>query len=239
MAGLVILLAASWLRAEPAKNSPLASLSNSPKDALAGSLRGYLVSHLPVVLYEARPGWDHQEKTPIRKVLKNEGEWRRMVVTAYNLPDSLIFDIRKVNPSSNGPTTFDVFVSLDTRVEYVRQNWRVGIKTFDTSVKARLRIKMNLTFEATTRLESTGSLIPDVVFRLRVLKANVAYDNLEVEHVAGMGGEMARILGDTAKGALSQFYPSLERELIAKANAAIVKAGDTKEVRLGLSNLLK
>jgi hypothetical protein len=31
----------------------------------------------------------------------------------------------------------------------------------------------------------------------------------------------------------------MERDLLAKANAAIVKAGDTKEVRVSLSKLLE
>jgi hypothetical protein len=34
---------------------------------------------------------------------------------------------------------------------------------------------------------------------------------------------------------MHQWHPSFERDLLAKADAAIVKAGDTKEIRIGLS----
>ncbi len=38
---------------------------------------------------------------------------------------------------------------------------------------------------------------------------------------------------------MKKFKPDLERDLLAKANAAIVKAADTKEVRVSLGGLLK
>jgi hypothetical protein len=59
-----------------------------------------------------------------------------------------------------------------------------------------------------------------------------------VEHIAGLGGEAAKLLGDAARGSIKQWRPSMEHELLAKANVAIVKAGDTKEVRVSLSKLL-
>jgi hypothetical protein len=41
------------------------------------------------------------------------------------------------------------------------------------------------------------------------------------------------------KKGLDQWHPSLERELLAKADAALVKAGDLKEVRVGLASLFQ
>jgi hypothetical protein len=69
------------------------------------------------------------------------------------------------------------------------------------------------------------------------MQAQVSYDNLVVEHIAGIGGEAAKLIGDGLKGGLHQWRPSLEKELLAKADAAIVKAADTKEVRVSLSQL--
>jgi hypothetical protein len=59
-----------------------------------------------------------------------------------------------------------------------------------------------------------------------------------VEHIAGVGGEAAKLLGDAARSSMKHWHPSFERRLIEKANEAVVKAGDTKEVRLGLTGLL-
>jgi hypothetical protein len=137
-----------------------------------------------------------------------------------------------------GRMTFTAFISFDTHIDFDRQIWHTGTRTYSGSIRARLRIKLTLHCEATARLDSRGAVLPDAVFRLRVLQADSGYDNFVVEHIAGMGGEAAKLLGDAARGSLKQWRPSMERELLAKADAAIVKAGDTKEVRVSLSKLL-
>ena len=122
---------------------------------------------------------------------------------------------------------------------YDHQKWDEGLKLWDSTLRARLRVKLRLRCEATARLETNGTLLPDAVLRLRVVQADVRYDNLVVEHVAGIGGAGARLLGEAARGRLREVKPSLERDLLTKADAAIVKAGDTKEVRVRLADLLK
>jgi hypothetical protein len=115
--------------------------------------------------------------------------------------------------------------------------WKTGVKLYDGEVRAKLRVKLKMTCEATTRVENKGGLLPDLVFRLRVTKADFQYDNLTIQHIAGIGGEAAKVIGDTVMATLRQVHPSLERDMIAKADAAIVKAADTKEIRLGLGSL--
>ena len=93
---------------------------------------------------------------------------------------------------------------------------------------------------ATSRTEpKPGSFIPDFVFRLKVNEAQLFYENLVIEHTAGLGGDAARILGEFAVETVKKAKPELERDLLNKANAAIVKAADTKEVRVSLDFLLK
>ena len=60
-----------------------------------------------------------------------------------------------------------------------------------------------------------------------------------VEHTAGIGGDAAKALGEAVVHTVKQVKPQLERDLLAKANAAIVKAGDTKEIRVALGKLLE
>jgi hypothetical protein len=81
--------------------------------------------------------------------------------------------------------------------------------------------------------------LPDIVFRLRVVKATVSYDNLVVEHLNGVGGSPARLMGEALRSTLKQWKPSIERNLLARAEVAIVKAADTREVRIGLGGLVK
>jgi hypothetical protein len=61
---------------------------------------------------------------------------------------------------------------------------------------------------------------------------------VEVIHLPGLGGDAAKVLGEAVLGTIKQVHPSMERRLLEKANAAIVKAGDTKEVRISFKALL-
>ena len=77
-----------------------------------------------------------------------------------------------------------------------------------------------------------------MIVRLHVLSSSFGYDDVVVEHTAGVGGDAAKVLGELMLGIVKQAKPSLERKLIEKANAAVVKAGDTKEVRVSLADWL-
>jgi len=225
----------------------------SATDTLAATVRGLLVEHIPPVLLEDNRHWGQQKLVtrglewkgkgqPLpqtQKSYKNHGVWRRVKVTANNLRDTLVFELRDVQHAGPDSITFTVHVAFDARVEYEQQNWRSGVRTYSGSVRARLRLKAALFCAMTTRLDKKDKLIPDVVFRSRVLRADLGYENFVVEHVNGVGGELAKLIGNAAQDILHAFRPSLERKLLEKGNAAIVKAGDTKEVRLSLTKLLK
>jgi hypothetical protein len=238
-------------RPGPDPAAALAALAGNPTDALAGTLRGLLLQELPTPLFQDASHWGRQRDVArgLRRFsrgraddaddpreLKNDGLWWRVTVTAPNAADSLVLDLRDVRQMEPGRMTFTAFVSFDTDAEYERQRWNAGRRLYSGGVRARARVKLTLDCEAVTRLES-GKLLPEAVFRLRVLRSDFRYDNLVFEHVLGVGGEAARLLGEAAHASVNQWRPSLERRLTEKVNAAIVKAGDTKEVRLGLSRL--
>ncbi len=235
-------------------DEPAELLGHTNSDALAGTLRGLLVRYAPTTLYEASPNWGDTDPVvngvtwrgkhlPLRPHLqykeKNDGVWRKLRVTAENLPNTLIFDLRNVRNPEPGRMTFDVFIAFDAKFHYEQQTWERGHRLYAGSARVRFRPQLLLNCECVTRLEPNGTFVPDAVFRLRVVKADLRYDNFVVEHVGGVGGEGARLIGDGAKAVLREWRPELERELLDRADAAIVKAGDTQEVRLSLSNLFK
>ncbi len=239
----------------PPPSNPLALLGNGTPEALAGNLRGYLVQALPPVLYEDTHDWGHMKLMPrglewtgkrklklvpeVQKGHKPDGIWRRVRISANNLRDTLVLDLRDVQEAGPGRLLFTVFLAFDSQVQYEQQNWRMGVRTYSGEVRARLRVKATLNCEVTSRMEKGASLIPDLVFRIRVLRSAVGYENLVVEHINGVGGEMAQLLGETVKAGVHQWKPSLERNALEKANAAIVKAGDTKDVRLSMTKLFQ
>jgi hypothetical protein len=255
IAPVLILLAASTAHAGGFKGidplSALSALSDTSLASLSGSLRALLLQTLPTPLYVNETHWGQQKEVQVgvtwkgsglnihaepRMKLKNDGKWWKVRVTAPNLADTLVFDLRDVQTPEPGRLLFTAFASFDVNADYERQDWDDGVRLLSTEVRGRMRVKLTLHCEATSRTEKNGAL-PEVVFRLRVVKAECAYDNLVVEHIAGVGGELAKLIGDATLGGMKQWHPSFEKHLLEKADAAIVKAGDTKEVRLSLGKL--
>jgi hypothetical protein len=247
-----LLLAAGTARAQI---PPLPVPAGSSSEDLVFTLRPYLVQMIPAVLIDERRDWGKQKlvtrgiewkgkgkfglRPSVQKAHKNHGVWRKVRVATGNLDSSLVLDLRNLQKPAADRMTFTVFLSFDARVDYDQQNWRSGIRTYAGSVRARLRPRLTMHCEVTTRLVKGKGLLPDMVFRARVLAADLGYDHFVVEHVAGVGGDMAKLLGSAAHACVNQWKPSIERNLIARANAAIVKAGDTKEIRLSLSKLFE
>ncbi len=244
MAG--VLVAAAAVRAAP---PPLPD----PTAALAVNLRGLLIESLPTPLYEDTSHWGKQRLVAgrtrwrgkgtnihpeVEQVLKNDGRWWKVRVTASRPASTLALDIRDVQKPEPGRLLFTAFLATDADVELDRQTWKQGVRLYSGSTRARLRVKLALHCEAVTRVETTGKLLPEAVFRLRVLQADLNYDHLVVEHMAGVGGDAAKVLGEAVHATVRGLRPSLERNLLAKANAAIVRAGDTREVRVSLLSLL-
>jgi hypothetical protein len=220
-------------------------------EVLAAKLRDFIIQELPDPLFEEQKNWGHTASVPnglrlenkgqrlraeVSRTEKNHGTWRKIKVTAVDLPKTFTFDIRDVRKLDQGRTQFNVVMSLDSRLDGTQQNWSNGIKLYDGSLRAKLRIKLNLECETTTRIEPKGWLVPDLVFRLKVNQAKADYDHFVTEHIGGLGGDAAKTLGDALQKILR---PAIERKLLPKAQNAIVKAADTKEVRVSLSGLVK
>jgi hypothetical protein len=216
--------------------------------ALADGLRPFLIEAVPSPLFEKSYNWGKQSMSfhgikwrglepRVVKAPRNDGTWRKVKVTAWNLPHFLTlkaYDLQQVDAERQ---TFKVYLSFRAIVDYEQQNWESGVRLYSGSVKANLRLHALLECENHMRFENGKSLLPDVVMRMRVVKATVKYDDLNVDHIAGLGGSAARVLGDAVHDVVKTIRPSLEESMLARANAAIVKAADTREVRISLGKL--
>ena len=218
---------------------------------LSKVLKPLLADALPPVLYEKHDNWGHTTmaahaihwrglRPEIKKTPRNDGVWKHIEISVRNPKQTVeirMYGLKKVNDEKQ---TLKTDLAFLCGVGYDQQNWKSGVRLWSGSVRARLRVKAHLDCENIIRLETKEkSFLPDIVFRLRVTKAQVGYDDLVVEHIAGLGGTAAKVIGETFHDAMNQWKPSIERNLIEKANAAIVKAADTREVRIGLSGLFK
>jgi hypothetical protein len=215
-------------------SSALGSLTGGTSTAaLAGNLRGLILDFFPDPILEDARHWG-LKKRGLGGKWRNDGRWYKVRIAGRNVRDTLVVDLRDLRQPGKGVTTFRLFVSFDASLVLHRQTWKAGLRLYSGETRARCRVRLTLDCEALTKFEKTKNFLPDAVFRLRVVRSDLGYDNVVVEHTAGVGGDAAEILGDFLIGGLRQWKPSLERKLREKANAAIVKAADTKEIRVNL-----
>jgi hypothetical protein len=229
-----------------AQSPPAAKpLPDSLARELSESLRSLLLFSLPEPLHEDDSHWGGQKPVPRRikfragglevvKKPKNDGDWWKVIVIAQRPAETLQIEVRDLKQVEPGKLTFTTHLALDMHVDYDRQKWRDGIRLWSAGLRARMRAHLTLACEVQSSLVQRDGPFPELTFRLRAVQSQVGYDNVKVEHIAGIGGDGAKILGDLFLRTVRQWRPSLERKLLEKANAAIVKAGDTKEVRVGL-----
>ena len=175
----------------------------------------------------------------IAYVPRNHGNWQQTRATSNNLPHNLVLKLRDLQVRDAEHITFKMFLALPATIEFHQQIWQNGLLVLVTKARARLRIKADLNIETTIKLDSKGEILPDLVLGLRIADARVSYDNLVLENIDGIGGDAARLTGETIRSALKRWKPSLERDLLDKARTAVLRAGETREVRVSLAKLIK
>lgn len=232
----VLLLLAPAARAQPPADQA---------QALSALFRDLLLTHLPEPLVETKRNWGQQKPAPgkvIRRLegqMLNDGHWQAVRVQALDPAKTLALAIGELVHPGPGKSTFNAYLGLDVRLTVENQFWKRGVRLYSGETRARCRAALKLACEVTDKLETKpGSLLPDVVFRVRVASADLNYADLVCEHTAGLDGDAAAKLGAVMHDLIKQAKPNLERDLLAKANAAVVKAADTKEVRVAFDRVL-
>lgn len=240
------LLALTGARADEPSAVNLAEISQA--------FRSLLLANLPAPLIEKSYNWGKQREAVVGlkwkrdglllkpeaiKKMHNDGIWRKIRVEA-DAPDKLLqLAVSELKTVEEGKITFKVNVAMPVHVHFEQQMWESGIRLYSGSTRARCKVGVLLQCEVTSKVEfKKDSFLPEVTFRSRVTDAKLGYDDFVVEHTLGVGGDAAKLIGEGVFETVRQAKPSLEEELLLKGNRAIVKAGDTKEIRLKLDQLL-
>ena len=246
--GLLLFLTASpFVSAKPDASAMV------PVEAehLTQLLRGLLLANIPTPMAETNHGWGHQREVLVgmkwhklkpepNLALRNDGHWQKVRIEAINPNESLALGIRDIVSPEPGKTTFEAFLGMNVRMFYEQQLWKSGVRLYGGETRARCWVALRVVCELTSRLESQpGQILPVAVLRVRVTEADLHYTKLVVEHTVGLDGAAAKVVGDVMHKFINKIKPNLERDLLDKANTAIIKAADTKEIRVELDKLLR
>ena len=225
-----------------------------PTKQLGSLLREMVVAQMPTPLHEQDINWGHQKLVPVgvkwhkdglllkpevQEKLHNDGLWRRIKVEAINPAKTFELSVDEAAAKDGGKFVLRMSAFMPVKVTFNQQLWKAGTRLYSGETRANCFIAVKIEGESTTRFVKGKSFLPDMIFRVRVTKADFSYQSLKVEHTLGVGGDLAKIFGEAMIDTVKVIKPSLETKLIEKANAAIVKAGDAKEIRVGVGSLFK
>ncbi len=223
--------------------------------AITKLMREMALQHMPNPLVKSNDGWGKQKEFVVGKVmlrnpnkfgpeapreLVNDGLWRRFTVTARDPADTLAIGITElVRPEADKMlVTINVLMDIDFRME--QQLWVRGRQLYSGETRGHCKGAVELKATVIHKTEfKPGSLFPEIALKITTTDAKLFYDKLVIDHTAGLDGEDAKKVGDLVIDFVKTNMPELEKQLLEKGNAAIVKAAGTKEVRLQLDKLMK
>ena len=234
---------------------PPPTMTAEEMKSLSNVARQLVLKYLPDPALSTKRNWDHQKEVIVRidgerkgpfnwkfepkKELKNDGHWTAIKLSAIDPETKLRIELKDVTTPEPGKTTFTAIVTGPVKFDFEQQLWKAGIRIFSGETRGRCDTTTVLDCESTSKLDwAPGKLLPAQILRVKVTKADVNYENLKIEHTAGVGGDAAKTVGETVLKAVKLMKPNLEKDLLKKANDAIVKAGDSKEIRLELEKLV-
>jgi hypothetical protein len=234
---------------------PVPSLPTDPAEAeaLASVLRDLLKKNMPDPITKSNHNWGHQKAVNVTmhhheglkfwsetvQEMKNDGTWRR---TDIRIPDrdKVTLEVKELTHPEEGKmlaTLSAVAERVDLHFE--QQIWHTGIRLYSGETRGHCKGALLVKAEVETKTEiKKGSFFPTVSLKLHVISAELFYEKLVVDHTAGLDGEAAKALGDLTISIIKAIKPHLEKDLLEKADAAIVKAAQSKELTVTLDKLM-
>jgi hypothetical protein len=231
---------------------PEAKTDPAEAEAVAKMLRDLVQKNLPDPLTKGGENWGNQVTLVVRyregfrrwsepvEETVNDGLWRRFDV---RIPDPKSIKLEVTELTHPAPDRMDITVSTTCErvdIHFEHQLWRNGRRLYAGETRAHCKSLLVLKAEVVTKTEfKKGELFPEVTLKVKVTDADLSYDDLVVEKTAGIEGPAAQVLSDLVLKTVKAVKPDLEKDLLEKANAAIVKAAGEREFKVTLGKVME
>ena len=223
-------------------------------EALTQVLRQLVKKNLPDPLSKTSQNWDHQKAVtvvhrhreglrvwsePVEE-MRNDGVWRRTTIRLPE-PDKLALAVTELTHPAEGKMLLTVAaVAERVDIRFEQQIWKNGLRLYGGETRGHCKGALSLKAEVVSNVVfKKGSFLPEVTLAVKVTGAEIFYEKLVVDHTAGLDGEAAKVLGGVMIDTVKAVKPHLEEELLAKANAAVLKAAGAREFKFALDKLLE
>jgi hypothetical protein len=223
--------------------------------AISKIMRDMALQKMPDPLVKADDGWGKQKEYAMGRVMLrntgrlppeaprvvvNDGLWRRFTVSARDPEKTLAIGITELVRPSADTMFVTINVAMDINFKMEQQLWKRGHRLYSGETRGHCKSAVQLKATVVHKTEfKPGSLIPDVALKVTTTDAKLFYDKLTIDHTAGIDGPDAQAIADAVIDLVKSVKPDIEKDLLEKGNAAIVKAAGTREVKLELDKLMK
>jgi hypothetical protein len=223
--------------------------------AISKIMRDMALQKMPDPLVKANDGWGKQKEYAMGRVMLrntgrlppeaprvvvNDGLWRRFTVSARDPEKTLAIGITELVRPAADTMLVTINVAMDINFRMEQQLWKRGHRLYSGETRGHCKGAVQLKATVVHKTEfKPGSLIPDVSLKITTTDAKLFYDRLTIDHTAGIEGPDAQAIGDTDIDLVKAVKPDIEKDLLEKGNAAILKAAGTREVKLELDKLMK
>ncbi len=238
-------LAAAW----PAERI-LAAESAHPADpaaALTKLIQKLLPRYLPDPLAQTSENWGQQKEVyGVRRSIRdwkivsepyhawrNEGTWRRLTLRVPQAQDIRVAVIGLQQPRSACLRGTLEAATPRVELELEQQLWRNGLRLYGCTTRAHCQARVLLDCELTCRCQlPPWRLLPDYTIHVAVRNARLDYGDLTVDRIIGLEGRPAEFVGQRLREIIRLFKPRFEEQIRQKAEAAIVRALNERELHI-------
>lgn len=233
---------------------PVAQPQPEEVAAISKMMREMALKKMPDPLVKANDGWGKQKEFVVGKVILrnpkrfgpeapremvNDGMWRRFTISARDPEKTFAIGISEITRPEADKMLVTINVAMEINFRVEQQLWKRGLRIYSGETRGHcqsaLQLKVNVAHKTVPK---PGSFFPDVVLKVTTTDAKIFYDKLVIDHTAGLDGEDAKAMGDLMVDVVKAVMPNLEKELLDKGNAAIVKAAGTREIKVELDKLM-
>lgn len=221
--------------------------------AIAKLMREMALQKMPDPLVKSNDGWGKQKEFVVGKrmlrnpnkfpdaptELFNDGLWRRFTVSARDPEKTFAVGFAELVRPNADQLNVTLNVAMDINFRMEQQLWLRGRQLYSGETRGHCKAAVQLKAVVRHKTEfKPGTLLPEINLKVMTTDAKIFYEGLTIDHTAGLDGEDAKKVGDLVIDLVKSVKPDLEKQLLEKGNAAIVKAAGTKEIKLELDKLM-
>lgn len=235
---------------DPVPAKPEAKTDAAEAEAVAKLLRDLVKKNLPDPLTKSDKEWGKQVAVVVRhregfrmwsapvQEMVNDGLWRRFDVRIPD-PDTITLDVTELTHPEKDKINITVKATcerVDLHLEH--QLWRNGRRLYGGETRAHCKAGIVIKAEVETKTEfKNGGLVPDLTIKFKATDAELSYDELVIDKAAGFDGPVMKALAEQVVQTVKTVKPDLEKDLLEKANAAILKAAGTREFKVAMGKV--